>query len=58
VVNRIASGFSKITKSLIIFTTPGKPFLRAGKEAVQRQMTVQSYSEELAHLFHHNKMIY
>ncbi|KAE9365218.1 putative NRPS-like enzyme [Stipitochalara longipes BDJ] len=49
--NRIAPGFAKISKSLIFFSTPGKPFLRAGKGTVQRQMTVKLYSKELDQLF-------
>jgi hypothetical protein len=49
--NRIAPGFAKIPKSLILFTTPGKPFMRAGKGTVQRQLTVKSYSKELNQLF-------
>jgi thioester reductase-like protein len=49
--NRIAPGFAKIPKSLILFTTPGKPFMRAGKGTVQRQLTVKSYSKELDQLF-------
>lgn len=34
--NQIAPGFAKIPKSLILFTHPEKPFLRAGKSTVQR----------------------
>ena len=49
--NRIAPGFAKIPKSLILFTKPEKPFQRAGKGTVQRRLTVKSYSEELDQLF-------
>lgn len=49
--NRIAPGFAKIPKSLILFATLEKPFLRAGKGTVQRQLTVKSYSKELDRLF-------
>jgi thioester reductase-like protein len=49
--NKIAPAFAKVPKSLIQFTTRGKPFLRAGKGTVQRQATVKAYSEELEKLF-------
>jgi hypothetical protein len=49
--NRFAPGSAKISKSPILFATCGKPFLRAGKGAVQRQMTVKLYSKELDQLF-------
>jgi hypothetical protein len=48
--NRFAPGFAKIPKSLILFAICGKPFLRAGKGTVQRQMTVKLYSKELDQL--------
>jgi hypothetical protein len=49
--NKIAPGFAKIPKSLILFTRPEKPFLRSGKGNVQRQLIVKSYSKELDQLF-------
>lgn len=49
--NRIATGFAKIPKSLILFVTKGKPFSRAGKGTVQRQSTVKAYATELNHLY-------
>jgi aryl carrier-like protein len=49
--NQIAPGFAKIPKSLILFTRPEKPVLRSGKDTVQRQLTVKSYSKELDQLF-------
>ncbi|KUJ09297.1 uncharacterized protein LY89DRAFT_690344 [Mollisia scopiformis] len=49
--NKIAPGFSKIPKSLILFAKPEKPFLRAGKGTVQRQLTVREYAEELERLY-------
>ncbi|KAF8859904.1 acetyl-CoA synthetase-like protein [Acephala macrosclerotiorum] len=49
--NKIAPGFSKIPKSLILFADPGKTFLRAGKGTIQRQQTVRAYAEELEHLY-------
>lgn len=45
--NEIAPGFAKMSKSLILFAKPDKPFLRAGKGTVQRNLTIQSYMEEL-----------
>jgi thioester reductase-like protein len=49
--NRIAPAFAKVPKSLVLFTTPGKPFLRAGKGTVQRQNTVKAYSNELSEIY-------
>ncbi|CZR62914.1 related to nonribosomal peptide synthetase MxcG (component of the myxochelin iron transport regulon) [Phialocephala subalpina] len=49
--NKVAPGFSKIPKSLILFADPGKPFLRAGKGTIQRQQTVRDFAEELEHLY-------
>lgn len=45
--NEIAPGFAKMSKSLVLFAKPDKPFLRAGKGTVQRKLTIQSYMEEL-----------
>jgi len=49
--NKIAPGFAKIPKSLVVFATSEKPFLRAGKGTVQRQLTVKAYAEELDRLY-------
>jgi acyl-CoA synthetase (AMP-forming)/AMP-acid ligase II len=49
--NKVAPEFAKIPKSLILFATAEKPFLRAGKGTVQRQNTVKSYVAELDALF-------
>jgi thioester reductase-like protein len=49
--NKIAPGFSKIPKSLILFSTAEKPFLGAGKGTIQRQLTVKSYAKELDHMY-------
>ena len=38
---------AKVSKSLIISTTPEKPMLRAGKGTVQRKMTVEAFAKEL-----------
>lgn len=45
--NMIAPRFAKVPKELVVFTSPEKPFLRAGKGTVQRQLTVMEYTEEL-----------
>ena len=42
---------SRISKELILFTKPEKPFLRAGKGTVQRRMTVDSYEDEINELY-------
>ena len=55
--NKIAPGFAKIPKSLILFTRLEKLFLRSGKGTVQRQLTVKSYSKKLDQLFCHSKII-
>jgi hypothetical protein len=44
---KIALVFAKIPKSLILFATAEKPFLRAGKGTVQRQNTLKAYAKEL-----------
>ncbi|TVY80570.1 Non-canonical non-ribosomal peptide synthetase FUB8 [Lachnellula suecica] len=49
--NKIAPGFAKVPKSLILFASAEKPFQRAGKGTVQRQFTVKSYAKELEDLF-------
>jgi hypothetical protein len=56
--NKVAPGFAKIPKTLILFAKPGKPFSRAGKGTVQRQMTVKSYASELDHLFSSQEMCF
>ena len=38
---------AKVSKSLILFTTPEKPMLRAGKGTVQRKSTLGAYAKEL-----------
>ena len=49
--NKVAPGFAKIPKSLILFADAEKPFMRAGKGTVQRQITVKAYAAQLDHLF-------
>jgi thioester reductase-like protein len=49
--NKIAAGFAKVPKSLVLFASAEKPFQRAGKGTVQRQLTVKAYAEELEYLY-------
>lgn len=42
---------ARISRGLIVFTSPQKPFLRAGKGTVQRRMTVDSYNDEINKLY-------
>lgn len=41
----------RLSKSLIMFTTPAKPMLRAGKGTIQRQLTLRHYSKEIDSLY-------
>lgn len=38
---------ARVSKSLILFTTPERPMLRAGKGTVQRNLTIEAYAKEL-----------
>ncbi|KAL2062092.1 hypothetical protein VTL71DRAFT_6358 [Oculimacula yallundae] len=49
--NQVAPGFGKITKSLVLFATAEKPFLRAAKGTMQRHLTLKAYAEELDTLY-------
>ncbi|KAI9742141.1 MAG: hypothetical protein M1818_004041 [Claussenomyces sp. TS43310] len=49
--NKLAPGFARIRRPFILFTTPSKPFQRAAKGTVQRQLSVQSYAKELEELY-------
>ncbi|KAK7216548.1 hypothetical protein V2G26_004551 [Clonostachys chloroleuca] len=40
---------------MILFTTPERPMLRAGKGTVQRQLTLEMYSSEIDDLYSENK---
>ena len=42
---------SRISKTHILFTTPEKPMLRAGKGTVQRRLTIEDYTSELDALY-------
>nr|KAI5459480.1 hypothetical protein BGZ63DRAFT_491818 [Mariannaea sp. PMI_226] len=45
--NKEAPKFGRIPKELILFATQNKPFLRAGKGTIQRQLTILEYQEEI-----------
>ncbi|VUC25540.1 unnamed protein product [Clonostachys rosea] len=49
--NQISPSYAKILKDMILFTTPGKPMLRAGKGTIQRQLTLEMYSSEIDNLY-------
>ena len=49
--NSQCDAHARISRELILFTTPEKPFLRAGKGTVQRRMTVDSYEDEINELY-------
>ncbi|MCJ1382583.1 hypothetical protein MMC17_005696 [Xylographa soralifera] len=41
----------KIGKSLVFFTNPAKPMLRAGKGTVQRKLTLEAYATEINEVY-------
>ncbi|KAL3444616.1 acetyl-CoA synthetase-like protein [Aspergillus insuetus] len=49
--NAVCPAHARIAKTHIMFTTPGKPMLRAGKGTVQRAGTLALYQEELDALY-------
>ncbi|RAH43173.1 acetyl-CoA synthetase-like protein [Aspergillus brunneoviolaceus CBS 621.78] len=49
--NSACPAHARITKSHILFTTPKKPMLRAGKGTVQRAGTLMLYASELETLY-------
>jgi len=49
--NQQSPAHARISKSHILFTSPGKPILRTAKGTVQRKITLQSYSKELDALY-------
>ncbi|KAI1178787.1 hypothetical protein F4777DRAFT_62023 [Nemania sp. FL0916] len=49
--NRRAPKFGRVPRELVLFATPEKPFLRAGKGTVQRRLTVQAYEKEINDLY-------
>ncbi|KAI4127592.1 MAG: hypothetical protein LQ338_003135 [Usnochroma carphineum] len=49
--NRDAPSHARITKSHILFTSPQKPMMRAGKGTVQRAGTLEAYQDEIDALY-------
>ncbi|KAI1104879.1 acetyl-CoA synthetase-like protein [Jackrogersella minutella] len=49
--NQTSPKFGQIPRELVMFTAQGKPFLRAGKGTIQRQLTLQAYEEEIDALY-------
>lgn len=50
-VNRTADSVGQLSARRVLFASPEKPFLRAGKETVQRKATVELYAEEIEQLY-------
>ena len=46
-LNKDCPAHGRLSRDLIIFTDPMKPFQRAGKGTIQRRMTVDSYESEI-----------
>ena len=51
--NKQAPGHGKIMKSLVLFASAGKPFLRTPKLSIRRKPTVDAYAEEILSMFQH-----
>ncbi|KAI1324121.1 NAD(P)-binding protein [Xylariaceae sp. FL0255] len=49
--NLKAPKFGRVPKELVLFATPERPFLRAGKGTVQRRLTIQAYEREINDLY-------
>jgi hypothetical protein len=49
--NEKSPSHGRIHRHMILFTSPGKPMLRAGKGTVQRRLTVELYAEEIDALY-------
>ncbi|OTB06160.1 hypothetical protein M426DRAFT_9976 [Hypoxylon sp. CI-4A] len=49
--NQSSPKFGQIPRELVLFTSEGKPFLRAGKGSIQRQLTLQAYEPEIDALY-------
>lgn len=45
--NKVAPGFSRIFKEMILITSPSKPLPRAGKGTVMRKAALQAYADEI-----------
>ncbi|RDW76106.1 hypothetical protein BP5796_06927 [Coleophoma crateriformis] len=49
--NTDAPAHARVQYGFMVFTTPAKPFFRAGKGTVQREMTLDAYKEEIEQLY-------
>ncbi|KAJ8116427.1 hypothetical protein ONZ43_g4443 [Nemania bipapillata] len=49
--NKTAPAFGRVPRELIIFTTPEKPFSRAGKLTIQRRLSIDAYEAEIENLY-------
>ncbi|KAI1444785.1 acetyl-CoA synthetase-like protein [Annulohypoxylon stygium] len=49
--NQTSPKFGQIPSELVMFTSKEKPFLRAGKGTIQRQLTLQIYEDEIDALY-------
>jgi thioester reductase-like protein len=45
--NKTAPKFGRVPKELVLFATEEKPFLRASKGTIQRQLTIMAYDAEI-----------
>lgn len=49
--NKVAPKHGQLTKSLVLFSSPNKPFLRTPKFSVRRSATVELYKDEINELY-------
>ena len=49
--NEASPAHGRISKAHVLFTSPGKPMLRAGKGTVQRRLTLGAYADEIDALY-------
>jgi thioester reductase-like protein len=49
--NKAAPKFGRVPKELITFTSPDKPFRRAGKGTIQRRLSIAAYDDEIEDLY-------
>ena len=55
--NKISPSHGRILRDMVIFTSPDKPMLRAGKGTVQRKLTLNLYEAELKALYKRNESL-
>jgi len=49
--NKEAAGHAQLSKGLILFTSPSKPFLRTPKLSVRRKPTIDLYTREIEQMY-------